>query len=281
MPGLAYGEAIINGLDNSEGLILLLSKHANASPFVHVEVERAFSKRKQILLIRLEDVLPCKALELFLSSVQWLDRWDSRFSSLLTNVAQQGSQLVKGGMEGQGQSSYKQTKSRLSIRQGDITKVAMDAIVTPSDHSYSGNSGLQGIVHFAAGPRLREYCRKFESARTGTAQISPGFDLPAKQIIHSVTPHWKGDVEISKGKLALCYKNIFEIAQREGIRSMAIPLLGSGNGGFPPEVAAAIAIREILFCLNEVPEIQEVWLMSKTDDTFLPLRKIADDNQIH
>ena len=283
--GTSYPEALIDGLDHASGLVLLLSAHSNDSRFVHTEVERAFSKQKRIFLIRLEEVVPCRALEFFLSSIQWVDRWDAGFGERIAQIAQTAMPVrtpppASAPLAPQGAVAHKPTRSRITVRQGDIASMALAAITIPADESMIGNEGLQGIVHLLAGPKLREFCRQHGGGKTGSAVISPGFALPAKQIIHVITPRWREDGADSRRELAACYESVFNLARLNQVTSLAIPLLGSGTHGFPVEVAARIAVDECLAEIDRSPDLRELILISKTDQTFAAIKTCARDKGI-
>lgn len=279
--GTPYPEAIIDGLNQSSGLILLLSNCSNVSKFVHLEVERAVSKKKMIFLVRIEDIKPSKGLEFFLSSIQWVDRWSPNFDARLTEIAKTPihEEMADSGHQVIGRDyAYSSIQSRLKIEQGEITKVAVDAITVPSDESMMGNDGLKGIVHLLAGPKLRQFCRELGGGPVGVAKISPGFDLPAKHIIHTVIPRWTDDGKVSKEELALCFRSVFSVAREHNISTLAIPLMGSGSHGFPIDVAAQIAVQECLAGLADASSIDKLLLMSKTDATFWSLQKVAKEH---
>ena len=126
----------------------------------------------------------------------------------------------------------------------------MDAIVNAAAPSLLGGGGVDGAIHAAAGPRLlarMPRCRRFGRAfvgPTGEARITPGFDLPAKWVIHTVGPVWSGDAG-DEGALAACYANSLKLAAEHLIATIAFPAISTGAYGFPAELAATIAVREL------------------------------------
>lgn len=131
----------------------------------------------------------------------------------------------------------------IEVLQTDITTLAVDVIVNAANSSLLGGGGVDGAVHRAAGPQLREFNRTLGGCPTGQARLSPGFELPAKWIIHTVGPVWhgghRGEPELLRG----CYRNSFELALGKELRSIAFPGISTGIYGYPVRDAAEVAIR--------------------------------------
>ncbi|MCO6418991.1 O-acetyl-ADP-ribose deacetylase [Siccirubricoccus sp. KC 17139] len=124
----------------------------------------------------------------------------------------------------------------------DITTLALDAIVTAANSGLRGGGGVDGAVHRAAGPQLLEACRHLGGCPTGEARITPGFNLPARHVIHAVGPVWQGGTADEAALLAACYRASLALLRQVGGTSIAFPAISTGIYGYPAEAACRIAV---------------------------------------
>ena len=160
----------------------------------------------------------------------------------------------------------------MRIEQGDITKLAVDAIVNAANQVMLGGGGVDGAIHRAAGRELYDACLKVAEVRpgvrcpTGEARITPGFRLPAKFVIHTVGPVYRDGRHGEPEKLAACYRNSLALAQENGCRSVAFPCISTGVYGYPIRDAAEIAVREVRAFLVGHPDLKVVFCCFSKQD---------------
>jgi O-acetyl-ADP-ribose deacetylase len=156
--------------------------------------------------------------------------------------------------------------ARIEVIQADITTLPVDAIVNAANSSLLGGGGVDGAIHRAAGPRLLEATRTIGGCPTGQARLTPGFDLPAKWVIHTVGPVWQGGHAGEDEILASCYRESLKLAVSVEARTVAFPAISTGAYGFPMERAARIAIDEIGANLDQFQQIERVLIAVRGEE---------------
>ena len=160
---------------------------------------------------------------------------------------------------------------RIEAVQGDITSQRVDAIVNAANSSLLGGGGVDGAIHRAAGPRLLEACRPLGGCPVGEARATPGFDLPAAWVIHTVGPIWRGGGTGEPALLASCYRSSLEVAAGLGARSVAFPAISTGVYGYPPDAAARVAVETVRGTATDVELVRLVAFDERTLGLYLDL----------
>ena len=143
----------------------------------------------------------------------------------------------------------------IEVLQGDITTLAVDAIVNAANEGLLGGGGVDGAIHRAAGPQLKQACREIGGCPTGQACITPGFNLPARWIIHTVGPVWRGGGHGEAALLESCYVECFKLALEYNVASLAFPAISTGVYGYPKKDAATIALSVMRRYQDDVARI--------------------------
>jgi len=144
------------------------------------------------------------------------------------------------------------------VVEGDITEQKVEAIVNAANTSLLGGGGVDGAIHRAAGPELLAECRTLHGCPTGDAKLTGGYRLPARWVIHTVGPVWRGGHDFEDKLLTNCYRRSLEVAIEKRVRSVAFPAISTGIYGFPLERATRIAVREVRAFLETNPAIEKI-----------------------
>lgn len=159
---------------------------------------------------------------------------------------------------------------------GDITTLAVDAIVNAANRSLLGGGGVDGAIHRAAGNELLAACRPLGGCPTGQARLTPGFRLPARYVIHTVGPVWQGGTAGETELLAACYDNSLALANDRALRSIAFPAISTGAYGFPARLAARIAVGTVRDGLAKGSTLHEVVFCCFSQDDLAIYRALLD-----
>ncbi|QDU56387.1 O-acetyl-ADP-ribose deacetylase [Aeoliella mucimassa] len=175
---------------------------------------------------------------------------------------------------------------RIRIVKGDITTLKVDAVVNAANERMLGGGGVDGAIHQAAGPKLLAACEQVPTVApevrcpTGEARITPGFNLPANWVIHTVGPVWHGGQQGEAGKLAKCYQSCLSLAFEHDIRSVAFPAISCGVYRFPPQQAAEIARRETEKFLAKNDSVDEVLFVAFEPSMVEVMEQVAESSNL-
>ncbi len=171
---------------------------------------------------------------------------------------------------------------QIEIIQGDITKIKVDAIVNAANSSLMGGGGVDGAIHRAGGPAILEACKRIVAAQggcpAGGAVITTAGRLPAKYVIHTVGPVWRGGNEGEHEKLAQCYSNSLRLASENSCKSIAFPNISTGVYGFPKKEAAVVAIGTVRKVLPEFSQIERVVFVCFDAENFVIMKDLSSLN---
>ena len=164
--------------------------------------------------------------------------------------------------------------SQIEINRGDITKLDVDAIVNAANTTLLGGGGVDGAIHRAAGPELLMECRGLNGCRPGEAKITRGYRLPARFVIHTVGPVWRGGKHNEPETLANCYRNSLQLAFENGIKTIAFPAISCGAYGYPIPEAAQMAVKTTREFLANEENIERVVFVLWGEDIYEAYREV-------
>jgi len=165
--------------------------------------------------------------------------------------------------------------AQIEILQADITGLDVGAIVNAANEQLAPGAGVCGAIHAAAGPELAAECRGLGGCATGDAKITGGYRLKARHVIHAVGPVWRGGDQGEAGLLASCYRRSLELAEQQGLDSIAFPAISCGIYGYPIDQAAGIAIESTLRALHDCEQVERVVFACFGDEIERALRRAA------
>ncbi len=168
-------------------------------------------------------------------------------------------------------------KEKIEILRGDITKLKVDSIVNAANTTLLGGGGVDGAIHRAAGPELLEECGKLNGCSTGEAKITRGYNLPAKYVIHTVGPIWRGGNNNEDKLLRNCYYNSLNLAVENNIKTIAFPSISTGVYGFPFERACKIASKTINEFLQNNESIEKVIFVCFSESDYNNYLRVIGD----
>jgi O-acetyl-ADP-ribose deacetylase len=171
------------------------------------------------------------------------------------------------------ETSTSDPNSRIEIIRGDITKIEVDAIVNAANTTLLGGGGVDGAIHRAAGHELLVECRTLGGCEPGQAKITRGHDLPARFVIHTVGPVWRGGKHDEARTLASCYSNSLKLAVQNEIKTIAFPAISCGAYGYPIEQATHIALKTTREFLATSDEIEKVIFVVWSEDVYNAYRQ--------
>lgn len=170
--------------------------------------------------------------------------------------------------------------ARLRVVHADITRLPVDAIVNAANASLLGGGGVDGAIHRAAGPELLAECRLLGGCRVGGAKLTDAYRLPARFVVHTVGPVWRGGAQGEPELLAACYRNALQVAAGSAVRSIAFPCISTGIYGYPAERAAEVAVAAVREALRQPGSILEVIFCCFSAADFAVYRRLVEHDPV-
>jgi O-acetyl-ADP-ribose deacetylase len=167
----------------------------------------------------------------------------------------------------------------IELVRGDITKLKVDAIVNAANTSLLGGGGVDGAIHRAAGPELLAECKTLNGCRTGEAKATKGYKLPARYVIHTAGPIWKGGNSNEENLLVSSYRKSLELAESLKLISIAFPNISTGIYGFPKEKAAKIVVNEVKVFLQQTKNIEKAIFVCFDEENYELYQKLLNEKK--
>ncbi len=171
--------------------------------------------------------------------------------------------------------------AKITLLRDNITQLTVDAVVNAANSSLLGGGGVDGAIHQAAGQKLLAACRQLDGCETGEAKITPGFDLKATWVIHTVGPIWQGGNHGEAALLQNCYQNALKLATEYGARSIAFPAISCGVYGYPIHQACQIAVNTVSESVTDLDDIRKVIFCAFNDEVYNGLLDALSGSNLH
>jgi O-acetyl-ADP-ribose deacetylase (regulator of RNase III) len=169
---------------------------------------------------------------------------------------------------------------KITAVRSDITTLAVDAVVNAANSTLLGGGGVDGAIHYAAGPELLEECRRLGGCPTGEARLTRGYRLPARWIIHTVGPVWKGGIRGEPALLAACYQSSLRLAADKQLRTVAFPAISTGAYAYPLKLATEVAVASVRGFLAGYPDFDEIVFCCYSGEAFATYERALSKQDI-